>query len=459
MNVSPIIDILEMRLKEEISFSNCVPNLILCSTLEHHETYRQLLVFVLGGFFRGLGRKDEDIVLDHLFRLTQPELLKSIEKDLQQELQTLIPSEDKVLVNILLKLLKLECVSEEEESKLTTFLASKKRQKCRVHLEPVIMHCYSDCEDICVKCLINGHVQHHIEPIGTAKHRALTSFWERTDLELDDLKSCAKDRINELKELAKVLDDEQSRDFSVLRSCAEIKPRMDTLAKIFASGELDAADNDVLAFERFVDSLQKECNRTETDFERAKKVSDELLHIMEKRCASCASIADAAFEISTHKDMDDIDIEQPLEIANCISILKRAKLLGNQDLYDGAFDFMLQNFMEIVNYSGDSFYRRISHPVLECFLKSDKLKIESENQVLLVVEKWLQFDYGLRKKFAMQLLKHVRFGDISDEVLQQISANPLHVVMRNEDSKQCFQSISKYLVPIPIPTHFNSNSK
>ena len=102
----------------------------------------------------------------------------------------------------------------------------------------------------------------------------------------------------------------------------------------------------------------------------------------------------------------------------------------------GAFDFMLQNFMEIVNYSGDSFYRRISHPVLECFLKSDKLKIESENQVLLVVEKWLQFDYGLRKKFAMQLLKHVRFGDISDEVLQQISANPLHVVMRNEDSKK-----------------------
>ena len=324
----------------------------------------------------------------------------------------------------------------EEESKLTTFLASKKREKCRVHLEPVVMHCYSDREDICMKCLIKGHVRHHIEPLGTAKHNQLTPAWERVDVELEDFKSSAKSRITELKELATIFGDEQSRDFAILRSCAEIKPRMDTLAKMFASGELDAADNDVLAFERFVDSLQKECKRTQNDFERAKRISEELLSIIEKRCASCASIADAAFEIQTHEDMDDVELEQPLEIKNCISILKRAKLLGNQDLYDGAFDFILQNFMKVVNDSGDSFYRRISHSVLECFLKSDKLNIENEDQVLLVVEKWLQFDYGLRKKLAVQLLSHVRFGDISEEILQHIKANPLHVVMRNEESKK-----------------------
>ena len=239
-----------------------------------------------------------------------------------------------------------------------------------------------------------------------------------------------------MKELAKIFVDEQSRDFAVLKGCAEIKPRIDTLAKMFASGELDAADNDVLAFERFVDSLQKECQRTRNDFERAKRVSEELLRVMEKRCASCASIADAAFEIQTHEDMDEIDLEQPLQINNCISILKRAKLLCNQNLYDGAFDFILKHFMKVVNDSGDSFYRRISHSVLECFLKSDKLNIESEDQVLLVVEKWLQFDYGLRKKLTAQLLSNVRFGDISEEILQQIKANPLHVVMRNEDSKK-----------------------
>ena len=345
-------------------------------------------------------------------------------------------SKFQVLLDILLKLLKFECVSEEEELKLTTFLASKKREKCRVHLEPIIMHCYSDGEDICVKCLTNGHVRHHIESLGVAKHKQLTPAWERIDVKLDDLKSSAKRRITELKELAKIFVDEQSRDFAVLKGCAEIKPRIDTLAKMFASGELDAADNDVLAFERFVDSLQKECQRTRNDFERAKRVSEELLRVMEKRCASCASIADAAFEIQTHEDMDEIDLEQPLQINNCISILKRAKLLCNQNLYDGAFDFILKHFMKVVNDSGDSFYRRISHSVLECFLKSDRLNIESEDQVLVVVEKWFQFDYGLRKKLARQLLSHVRFGDISEEVLQQIKVNQLHPMMRNEDCKK-----------------------
>ena len=436
LNVRHIIDILEMRIGEEISFANCVPNLILSSVLERDETYSKILLFILEEFHHGLRGKGEDKVFDHHLLLTKPEMLESIERDLQQELQTLSISEDKALLTILLKLLKSECVSEEEESKFTTFLASKKREKCRVHLEPVVMHCYSDREDICMKCLIKGHVRHHIEPLGVAKHNQLTPAWERVDLELDDLKSSAKSRITELKELAKIFGDEQSRDFAVLRSCAEIKPRMDTLAKFFASGELDAADDDVLAFERFVDSLQKECKRTKNDFDRAKRVSEELLSIMEKRCASCASIADAAFEIQTHEDMDDIDLEQPLGIKNCISILKHAKFLGNQDLYDGALDFILQNFMEVVNDSGDSFYRRISHSVLECFLKSDKLNIESEDQVLVVVEKWLQFDYGLRKKFAVQLLSHVRFGDLSEELLQQIKDNPLHVVMRNEESKE-----------------------
>ena len=441
LNVRHIIDILEMRIEEETTFANCIPNLILSSGLERDEIYSKILLFILEEFHCGLRGKGEEKIFDHHLLLTKPEMVESIEKDLQQELQTLSIPEDKVLLNILLKLLKFECVSEEEESKLTTFLASKKRGKCRVHLEPVIMHCYTDGEDLCVKCLIDGHVRHHIEPLGTAKHRVLTPAWGRVDVELDDLKSSAKSRITELKELATIFGDEQSRDFAVLRSCAEIKPRMDTLAKMFASGELDAADNDVLAFERFVDSLQKECKRTQNDFERAKRISEELLSIMEKRCASCASIADAAFEIQTHEDMDEIDLEQPLQINNCIFILKRAKLLGNQNLYDGAFDFILGNFMKVVNDSGDSFYRRISHSVLECFLKSDKLNIESEDQVLLVVEKWLQFDYGLRKKFAVQLLSHVRFGDISEEILQQIKANPLHIVMRNEDCKKLLKGV------------------
>ena len=305
LNVRHIIDILEMRIEEEISFANCVPNLILSSGLERHESYRKILFYILEEFFRGLRGKGDDKVFDHHMLLTKPEMLESIEKDLQQELLGI--SEDKLLLNILLKLLKFECVSEEEESKLTTFLASKRREKCRVHLEPVVMHCYSDREDICMKCLINGHVRHHIESLSVAKHRVLTPVWERVKIDIDDLESSAKNRITELKELAKTFDDEKARDFTVLKSCAEIRPRMDALAKLFTSGELDAANNDVVTFERFVDSLQKGCHRTLNDFERAKRISDKLLSVMENRCVSCVSIAVAAVEIQSHADMDDID--------------------------------------------------------------------------------------------------------------------------------------------------------
>ena len=182
LNVRPIIDILEMRIEEEISFANCVPNLILSSGLERYETYRKILLFILEEFHHGLrGKGEDDKVFDHRLLFTKPEMLESIKNDLQQELQTLSIPEDKVLLDILLKLLKFECVSEEEELKLTTFLASKKREKCRVHLEPIIMHCYSDGEDICVKCLTNGHVRHHIESLGVAKHKQLTPAWERID--------------------------------------------------------------------------------------------------------------------------------------------------------------------------------------------------------------------------------------------------------------------------------------
>ena len=50
LNVRPIIDILEMRIEEEISFANCVPNLIVSSGLERHETYRKILLFILEEF-------------------------------------------------------------------------------------------------------------------------------------------------------------------------------------------------------------------------------------------------------------------------------------------------------------------------------------------------------------------------------------------------------------------------
>ena len=60
-------------------------------------------------------------------------------------------------------------------------------------------------------------------------------------------------------------------------------------------------------------------------------------------------------------------------------------------------------FMGIINESDENFHRRIGAAVLEELLKSENLKVRSEDDVVLVVKKWLHFDMKGRKKFAPQL--------------------------------------------------------
>ena len=76
-------------------------------------------------------------------------------------------------------------------------------------------------------------------------------------------------------------------------------------------------------------------------------------------------------------------------------------------------------FMGIINESGQNFHGRIGATVLEELLKSEILKIRSEDNVVLVVKKWLHFDMRGRKTFAPQLLKQIRFGKVSKELLEK----------------------------------------
>ena len=218
-----------------------------------------------------------------------------------------------------------------------------------------------------------------------------------------------------------------------------MKPRMDALSTIFESGGIDFADSNIVALESFVSELKKESNRCKDDYDKVKNLSKEMLILMEKRCGSCASIAYSDFEIDTHEDLEEMDLNQPLSIKNCISILRRSKKVGNQRLYGQAFDFLLRNFMGVVNESKPSFYRRISQNVLEDLVKSDKLIVKSVDDIVSVVLQWLNFDLSLRKKWSLRLLKHLRFGDISTEMLREIESDPDHVIMVTEESKKWLQ--------------------
>ena len=168
----------------------------------------------------------------------------------------------------------------------------------------------------------------------------------------------------------------------------------------------------------------------------AKKISDDLLILMEKRCSSCALIVDATLDVETLEDLEEIDLDLPLSIHNCISMLKRSKKDENLQLYEKAFNFVVENFIDVVNELGNNFHRRVNHVILENLLKADTLKVNSEDEVVSIVKEWLQFDFRQRRRYISQLFKHVRFGCVSESVLKAIEAEPHQVIMKNEESKK-----------------------
>ena len=114
---------------------------------------------------------------------------------------------------------------------------------------------------------------------------------------------------------------------------------------------------------------------------------------MEKRCSSCASIADATLDVKTLEDLEEIDLDLTLSIHRCISILKQSKKDENLQLYEKTFNFIVKNFIYVVNELGNSFHRRVNHVILENLLKADNLKVNKKNELVSIVKEWLQFDF------------------------------------------------------------------
>ena len=443
MNVSAIIDKLETCL-EDLSFANCIPNLIISYTLARKEKHRKALMFILEEFFRGFKSSNqcEETWRNYLEAdLPLSEINAKIRKLLQTEIDddTLEISEDTRLLNVLISLIDTRSISLEEETKLLNFLATKRREKCSIHLQNIQLYCYTDDKELCVQCLIDGHARHLIKPVNTAKYEKLAPYWEKIETELEGVKESSRDRIIELDYLTEKILREKSRDLAILESCAEIKPKMDSLSNIFQSRKLEFNDKDLFALEQFVAVLEKETSRSKDDYMEAKKISDDLLILMEKRCFSCASIVDATLEVETLEDLEVIDLNHPLSIRNCVSILKRSKKDENLRLYDNTFNFIVKNFVDVVNGLGSNFHRRISPIILENLLKADTLKIRSEDELVSIVNEWLQFDLTQRKRYTSQLFKHVRFGCVSESVLKAIEADPYHVIMKNEESKKLLE--------------------
>ena len=92
------------------------------------------------------------------------------------------------------------------------------KRQC-IHLEEIQLYCYEDDKELCIKCLIDGHFQHGIEPIGKAKLNQMLPYWERLDSELDQVKCNSKLRISEIDQLTDILSQEKLRDIRILKGC------------------------------------------------------------------------------------------------------------------------------------------------------------------------------------------------------------------------------------------------
>ena len=443
MNMQSMLDELSSRFNDDLlSCSNSIFYLIVSFSLQKDEMYRRVLSFILDEFSRGLKRdKSFEETWKSIIEMqlssyeTNQKILSELKKE-AEVIEKLGLNEDYLLILILIKLIETICISEEDESKLLHFLITKRREKCHIHLQPIALFCHTDCEELCVQCLFKNHAKHHVEPVDALKFSQLARFWGKTDLEFEDIKQSSKDRNFALNELGKVISTEKLRNMSIQDSCAKIKPKMDKLSDIFESEKIAANDADVMDFEQFIAAMEKETRCLKEEYEKAKKLSDELLNLMHKRVSSCASIADAGMELETLENLEEIDVALPLNASNCISILKRAKKIENGEAYGRAFEFIIENFMSVVSKSGTRFHRRIGPNVFEDLLKSDKLKVQSEDDVIVVVKEWIHFDIRQRKQFAAKLLTQVRFGELSKEMLDKLDCDPSFLLILNEESKQ-----------------------
>ena len=441
MNMQSMLEELSSRTNDDLSPSNAIFKLVMSFSLQLDEHYRKVLSFILHEFCHGLKRDKSFVetltsVIDEQLpcRETSYKVLSALEKE-AEIIGNLGLTEDHCVILTLMKLIRTNCISKDDELKLLNFLITKRREKCHIHFEKIILYCLTDDEQLCVKCLRKGHAKHHVEPVDEVKCDQLAPFWNRTDMDLDNIKQSSKERLIALKEFENIIMEERIHNLAIQDSCCQIKPKMDNLANIFKSGTIAPNDYDALAFQQFIAVMQKESKCLKDEYQKAKRLSDELLGLMEKRIATCAYIIDDALDIATLEEFEEIDLDQPLNLSNCSSILQRAKKKDNKQVYGRAFDFIVENFMSVVDECGTSFHRRIGPGVLEDLLKSDRLNVESEDDVILVVKEWLDFDIRQRKKYASKLLKQIRFGEVSKEMLGKFDDDPSFLVLLDEEAK------------------------
>ena len=108
-------------------------------------------------------------------------------------------------------------------------------------------------------------------------------------------------------------------------------------------------------------------------------------------------------------------LREQMDHSNCIGIQNLANVYSLGNLQSIAEDYINQNFLEVRNT--DEFLQ-LDFEILLKLLKSDSIKVRSEEDVFCALERWLYYNYENRKSFSSELLNCIRFPLLSLEFLE-----------------------------------------
>ena len=111
-----------------------------------------------------------------------------------------------------------------------------------------------------------------------------------------------------------------------------------------------------------------------------------------------------------------------LQPENCLEFKDFAMIHNERDLLSYCKSYILEHFMKIVKQEE---FLKLEEDLL-VFVLSDKIGLESEQQVFDCILSWINYDRSLPSGFIHDLMEHVWFSNLSSEYLvTKIKNEPL----------------------------------
>ena len=123
---------------------------------------------------------------------------------------------------------------------------------------------------------------------------------------------------------------------------------------------------------------------------------------------------------------------QTLDTSNCFSTYYFAERYQCEDLLSNTRKFFLANFTSIYVASREDVLNMLRREV-EMWISSDEIDVSAEEDVFKIILEWIDHDRSRRKRYFVELFRHVRLVYVSRDFLQ-------HNIVTNElvkDNSSC----------------------